>query len=115
VDLPGGRIRRDQFGTPLDVILANKVVEELGQEIKYKLGEIKSTFRVERNEVGREGEKVRIFGVGYEAEYLGGDIKLGEWHEKYEWIDLQTVNLEDYKTESGWVHLLNDYAKGMGK
>ena len=100
-DIPGGRIRRDQFTTPLEVILAEKVVEELGSQVKYELHNVKTTFRVERDEVGREAEKVRIFGLGYEAKYLSGNISLGEWHDIYEWIDLKSVNLEDYRTGSG--------------
>jgi 8-oxo-dGTP pyrophosphatase MutT (NUDIX family) len=110
-DLPGGRIRKDQFATPLEEVLAGKIAEELGSDLKYQLGGIKTTFRVEREEAGRAGEKVRIFGLGYEAKYLGGEITLGEFHDKFEWIDLALVNLDDYKTESGWVHLLEDYRK----
>jgi hypothetical protein len=110
-DIPGGRIRRDQFTTDLTDILDGKIKEELGENLKYELGDIRATFRVERDEVGREGSKVRIFGVGYEASYLGGEISLGEFHDKYEWIDIKTVNLDDYETNSGWVHLLKDYVE----
>lgn len=112
-DIPGGRIRKDQFNTPMEQILHDKIFEELGNEIKYELGEVKATFRVEREEVGRGGEVVRIFGVGYEAKYLGGHIELGDVHDKYEWIDLTSVNLEDYKTKSGWVHLLDEYVESV--
>jgi ADP-ribose pyrophosphatase YjhB (NUDIX family) len=108
-DLPGGRIRRDQFTTPLQEVLAGKIKEELGENIRYELRDIKTTFRVEREEVGRAGEKVRIFGLGYEAKYNGGEIRLGEFHDKYEWIDINSVVLNDYKSSSGWVHLLGDY------
>ncbi len=68
-DIPGGRIRRDQFETSLEDILDGKIKEELGIELEYELGEIKATFRVEREEAGRAGSKVRIFGLGYEAKY----------------------------------------------
>jgi hypothetical protein len=112
-DLPGGRIRRDQFDVPLEEVLSGKITEELGNELKYQLGDIKTTFRVEREEVGRNGDKVRIFGLGYEAVYLGGDILLGEFHDKYEWIDLKSVDLENYKTDSGWVHLLLPYQESI--
>jgi hypothetical protein len=108
-DLPGGRIRRNQFDVPLEDILIGKISEELGKDLKYQLGDIKTTFRVEREEFGRGGSKVRIFGLGYEAEYLGGEISLGEFHDRHEWIDLKTVDLKNYKTESGWVHLLEKY------
>lgn len=107
-DLPGGRIRTDQFNVPLEDILEDKVVEELGSDLKYELGEIKTTFRVERKEAGRGGETVRIFAVGYEAKYLSGEIKLGDHHEKYEWINLKTADLNDYASPSGWITQLTD-------
>ena len=110
-DIPGGRIRKDQFDTSNEDILDLKIREEIGYKAIYELGSIKATFRVEREEAGRDGKVVRIFGVGYEAQYLGGDIEIGTYHDKYEWIDLKTVDLDDYKTESGWVHLLADYVK----
>lgn len=114
-DLPGGRIRRDQFTTPLEEVLSGKITEELGADLKYELGDIKTTFRVEREEVGRGCEKVRIFGLGYEARYLGGEITLGEFHDMYESIDINSVNLEDYKSTTGWVHLLSDYVEKIRK
>ena len=110
-DLPGGRIRRDQFDTPIEEVLSGKILEELGPDLAYQLGEIKTTFRIERSEVGRGDEKVRIFGVGYEAKYLNGDITLGEFHDRFEWINIKTVNLADYSSVSGWVEKLDDYIK----
>ena len=112
-DLPGGRIRRDQFTVPIEDIIKGKIKEELGPLVKYKLGDIKATFRVEREEFGRGNEKVRIFGIGYEATYHGGEIRLGEYHDKYEWVDLASVDLENYRTDSGWVHLLKEYVSSL--
>ena len=110
-DIPGGRIRKDQFETNLEDVLAEKIKVELGPEVKYELGDIKATMRVQREEIGRNGAVVRIFAVGYEAKYLGGEIQLGEYCDKYEWIDLKTANLEDYRTPSSWVVQLKDYQK----
>jgi len=108
-DIPGGRIRDDQFETKLEDVLAGKVAEELGKDLKYELEGIKTTFRVEREEAGLDGKKVRIFAVGYEAKYLGGDIKPGDHHDKYEWIDLKTVDLKEYASPGGWVEQLGAY------
>jgi len=110
-DIPGGRIRKDQFDTPLEQILKDKIVEELGGDTKYKLGSIKTTFRIERKEAGRDNQTVRIFGIGYEAEFLAGDIVLGEYHDKYEWINLRNVDLSEYSSPGGWVEKLADYQK----
>ncbi len=110
-DIPGGRIREDQFKTPIEDILRDKVIEELGPDIKYELGDIKATFRVERAEAGRGGEAVRIFGIGYEAKYLGGEVKLGEHHDKCEWVNIKTVNLSNYTSPAGWVEQLGEYQR----
>ena len=95
-DVPGGRIRKDQFSEPLESILDAKIREELGADIRYELGDIKTTFRIERTEVGRTDTQVRVFAVGYEATYIGGDIRLGDYHDKFEWIDLKTADLTKY-------------------
>lgn len=108
-DIPGGRIRHDQFKVSLEEVLAGKIKEELGIDLKYELGDIKATFRVERTEIGHTDRTVRVFAVGYEAKYLGGEIKLGDHHDKYEWIDLQNVNLADYASPGGWVEQLDKY------
>lgn len=108
-DIPGGRIRNDQFSEPLESILKAKVTEELGEDLEYELKGIEATFRVERKEAGLDNKKVRVFAVGYEAEYVRGEVKLGDHHDKLEWIDLNSVNLEDYASPGGWVEQLKDY------
>lgn len=108
-DVPGGRIRKDQFKMPLEDILKTKVAEELGSSITYEITGIKATFRVEREEVGREGEVVRIFGIGYEANLTSGEVELGEYHDKFEWINIKTADLSEYASPSGWVEQLADY------
>lgn len=108
-DIPGGRIRKDQFNTPYEQILREKIDVELGVEFTYKLGDIKTLMRVERIEHGRDGQKVRIFAVGYEAFYKSGEINLASYLESYEWINIRTTNLDTYKDDSGWVDKLKDY------
>jgi 8-oxo-dGTP pyrophosphatase MutT (NUDIX family) len=108
-DIPGGRIRKDQFDISLEDILREKIDFELGEDVKYKLGNIATTLRLEREEVGRDGQKVRIFAVCYEAYYLGGDITGGEYIPHHEWIDLRTANLDDYSDGDSWILKLKDY------
>lgn len=107
-DIPGGRIKPDEFEKPLESVIERKVREELGPEVKYKLGEPKVFFRHERNEHGIDGKRVRIFAVGYEAEYLGGDIKLGKHHDKMEWVDIKSFKPEDYFV-GGWLKGIKEY------
>ena len=36
-DLPGGRLRKDEFDKPLAAVIKRKVIEEIGKRAKYKL------------------------------------------------------------------------------
>lgn len=47
-DLPGGRIKKDEFETSLEDIIARKMNEEVGNDIKYKLGKPVVFMRHER-------------------------------------------------------------------
>jgi len=105
-DLPGGRIKKDEFEKPLEGVIERKMNEELGGDVRWELGQPTVFFRVEREEpvMGT----VRIFAVGYEAKYLGGEIKLGEHHDKMEWVDVNTVKPEEY-FEGGWLSGVQEY------
>jgi 8-oxo-dGTP pyrophosphatase MutT (NUDIX family) len=106
-DLPGGRIRKDEFEKPLDAVIARKIYEELGPEAKYEVGEPKVFFRVQRKEEST-GEQVRIFAVGYDAKYLSGEIKLGNHHDKMEWVNINNFKPEEYFT-GGWLSGVQEY------
>lgn len=108
-DIPGGRIKPDEFEIPLDEIVTRKMREELGSDVKYELGKPVMFFRHERVEKSTN-EPVRIFAVGYEAKYLGGDVQLGENHDKHEWVDTKQFKPEDYFT-GGWLKGLQEYLK----
>jgi len=108
-DLPGGRIKKDEFETPLDDVIARKMEEELGSDVQYKVGKPVVFFRHERQEHRSENfETVRIFGVGYEAEYLGGEPTLGDHHVQMEWVDIKTFKPEDY-FDGGWLKGVQEY------
>ncbi|MDB5161136.1 MAG: hypothetical protein JWO96_516 [Candidatus Saccharibacteria bacterium] len=113
-DLPGGRIKRNEFDVTLESVIERKVREELGPEVKYDLGKPIVFFRVERGEHGLGGQKVRIFAVGYEAKYLGGEVKLGDHHDKIEWIEVETFKPQDYFT-GGWLTGVREYLKRIGQ
>ena len=108
-DIPGGRIKKDEFEAPLQSVIARKIKEELGPEVKYKLGEPKVFFRHERKEQ-KLGELVRIFAIGYETEYLGGEVSLGDHHDKLEWVDVKTFKPEKYFT-GGWLKGIEEYIR----
>ncbi len=114
-DIPGGRLRDNDFNVPLEEVVARKIKEELG-EISYKLGEPAVFMRHERDEILSTGEreKRRIFAIGYKAEYLGGDLKLGGNHEKLEWVDLNNFIPEDYFT-GGWLQGVKEFQFKYGR
>ncbi len=108
-DIPGGRIKKDEFNAPLEAVIKRKIKEELGPGVKYKLGKTRVFFRHERKEQ-RLGEMVRIFAIGYEADYLGGEIQLGDHHDKSEWVDINGFKPEQYFT-GGWLKGVQEYLK----
>lgn len=114
-DIPGGRLRENDFPTPLENVLARKIKEELGNEIQYKLGEPVIFMRHERDEVLPSGEKSkkRIFAIGYKALYVGGNIQLDKNHEKYEWVALDTFLPDDYFT-GGWLEGVKEFQLRFG-
>jgi ADP-ribose pyrophosphatase YjhB (NUDIX family) len=109
-DLPGGRLRENDFETSLSDVIKRKMSEELGDKAIYEVGEPVVFMRHEREELLSSGEKEmrRIFAIGYEAKYLGGEVVLGKNHEKYEWVDLKTFKPEDYFT-GGWLRGVKEF------
>jgi ADP-ribose pyrophosphatase YjhB (NUDIX family) len=107
-DLPGGRIRINEFETPLEKIIERKMREELGEEISYIIGKPIVFMRHQRNEVDLDGQEVRIFAVGFEATLNSGEIKISDMHTKMEWVDIKTFKPEDYFT-GGWLNGVEDY------
>jgi len=109
-DIPGGRLRMNDFETPLDDVITRKMEEELGNQIRYNIQEPIVFMRHERDEVLPDGgrEKRRIFAVGYDANYLDGNIILGQNHEKYEWVSIENFIPEDY-FQGGWLKGVKEY------
>lgn len=108
-DIPGGRIKKDEFEKPFETVLERKISEELGSNIQYTIGEPKAFFRVERLEKGID-TKVRIFAIGYEVHYLGGEIQLGTNHDAYRWVNVNDFNPDELFID-GWQTGLRDYLK----
>jgi 8-oxo-dGTP pyrophosphatase MutT (NUDIX family) len=106
-DLPGGRIKKDEFDTPLEQILARKISEELG-DIKYTLGKPVVFMRHERVEEAPGNPTVRIFAVGYQAILGEGEVKMPSHHTEMLWVDPNNFKPEDYFTD-GWLKGVKEY------
>lgn len=109
-DIPGGRLRSQDFEIELEAIIDRKIKEELGEKMEYKLREPIVFMRHERDEILPLGdrEKRRIFAIGYLADYKAGEVTLGKNHEKYEWVSISTFKPEDYFT-GGWLKGVKEF------
>ncbi|MEK7588907.1 MAG: NUDIX domain-containing protein [Patescibacteria group bacterium] len=109
-DLPGGRIKKNEFETSLEDVVKRKLSEELGDNIEYILGEPIVYMRHERKEVTPLGDTAKIFALGYVAKFLGGDIKLSPRHTEMFWVETENFKPEDYFT-GGWLKGVQEYLK----
>lgn len=111
-DIPGGRLRKMDFNVPLERVVKRKVIEELGKNIRFKLGRPVVFMRHERMELlsDTKRQKKRIFAIGYQAKYLSGKIKLGSYVKKYKWINPQTFKATKY-FKGGWLKGITEYQK----
>lgn len=89
-ELPGGRINK---GEDIDVALEREIVEELGDNIRYKLdnkfeliGRAKFYFPSIHRSV--------VF-LCFLSTYQGGDIKLSEEHTEYKWFTASEIEQDE--------------------
>jgi len=107
-DLPGGRIKKDEFETPMDKIIQRKISEELGDSVVYEIGEPIVFMRHERRETIEGNPMVRIFAIGYSGILKSGEIKTSDRHPEFLWVDPDHFKPEDYFT-GGWLKGVREY------
>lgn len=107
-DLPGGRIKQDEFETPLEQIVKRKMNEELGTAIQYTLIKPAVFMRHERQEAVERNPTVRIFAIGYSASHDSGEITLSPRHTEMKWVDKDTFEPEKYFS-GGWLKGVREY------
>jgi len=113
-DLPGERIKKDEFEAPLDQIIKRKMSEELGNDIQYAIGKPIVFMRHERIEQAEGNPTVRIFAVGYEGTLQSGNIHLSERHPEMLWVD--PTNFEPSKYfKGGWLKGVQEYLSVRNK
>lgn len=99
-DLPGGRIDKEEFNTPLLDILKREVEEEVGikdivinpKPIAVARHLILSKFTIEKN------RDIPVFYVFYEGRHLEGEPMISEEHKGVQWVNLREIELEKYFT-----------------
>lgn len=112
-DIPGGRLRIMDFDTPLEEVVERKMREEVGEDVQFDLGEPVVFIRHERFERA-SNDRRRIFAVGYQAKYLGGDIALGAYLREYKWVPLKDFVPEDYFV-GGWLKGVKEFQEKLLK
>ncbi|OHA70705.1 MAG: hypothetical protein A3H01_00305 [Candidatus Wildermuthbacteria bacterium RIFCSPLOWO2_12_FULL_40_9] len=81
-DWPGGRADKNEGRVPIKKILAREIREELGSDIKYKIGKIAFQYRRKCN-----AKNLYNLITVYEGEYISGGIKLSNEHNTYQWLN----------------------------
>jgi 8-oxo-dGTP pyrophosphatase MutT (NUDIX family) len=107
-DIPGGRIKKDEFDVPLEQIIRRKMSEELGDDIQYAIGKPILFMRHERIEVAPGNPTVRIFAIGFEGKLESGEVKLSPRHTELLWVDPKDFKPEDY-FKGGWLKGMQEY------
>lgn len=114
-DLPGGRIKKHEFETPLKDVIVRKMSEEVGDDLHYEVDERPEVLmRHERVEASPGNPTVRIFGIGYRAQVVSGEPKLSEAHTEMVWVDPNNFKPEDYFT-GGWLKGIQEYLELRNK
>jgi len=90
LDLPGGRADKNEGKLPIKKILEREIKEELGNDIKYKLGRIIFQYR-RYNQIKKIYNLITV----YEAKYISGLIKLSFEHTEYQWLDLKKYKFKE--------------------
>ncbi|MEN9390178.1 MAG: hypothetical protein RLZZ283_278 [Candidatus Parcubacteria bacterium] len=114
-DLPGGRIKKAEFETPLPDVIKRKMSEEIGAEAQYDVDALPSILmRHERIEAVEGSPVARIFGLGYRARMTGGEVVLSDSHTEMLWVDPKNFKPEDYFT-GGWLSGIQEYVAALQK
>lgn len=109
-DLPGGRLKMDEFETPLEEVISRKMIEELGVMFKFKVKAPVVFLRHERTEAVTGSPTVRIFAVGYLGEILNEKIQLSKRHTEFRWVPIMEFHPEEYFI-GGWLKGVREFVE----
>ncbi len=99
-ELPGGRIGHDEVDSPFQDVLRREIAEECGA-VRVRIGEIVHVFRRHF----ANGKRVVL--LGFDCEYLEGEIVLSDEHEKYAWISEE--DMKKYEFVNGYEEAIRTY------
>ncbi len=94
-DLPGGRMNQNEFFENWIDSLKRELEEELGTSMKLKISE--DVILIHKHRVNLGNHPCVI--LGYDCEYISGDINISEEHDFFEWVDIKTFKPETFYSE----------------
>lgn len=82
VDFPGGRLDDTEYTIHFKDGLKRELSEELGDEFKYVIKDLAFVSKRDYEYFGQH----HIVALFYLVDYINGEIKLSDEHEKWEWL-----------------------------
>lgn len=94
-DLPGGRMDQEEFFMDWMRSLEREVREELGKDFKVSINP--KPILIHKHRVN-DGNHPCII-IGYEAEWISGEIQISDEHDFFEWVDPKNFKPETLFSE----------------
>jgi len=110
LDFPGGKIQESE--NDLIESLKREVKEETGLEIRVGKPFFTWVLVLPSH---HKNAGMKVFLIGYQCEYISGEVKLSDEHDKFNWVSKE--NYLDYKKDSRYFEALETAIKmrGVGK
>lgn len=87
-DLPGGRMNEDEFFGDWIESLQRELDEELGNSFKLRIDPEVRLVHKHRVNLGNHPCII----LGYDCEYLSGEIQISEEHDYFQWVDVRNYD-----------------------
>ncbi len=94
-DLPGGRMNQKEFFEDWLESLNRELQEELGSNIQLN---IKPEVILIHKHMVNLGKHPCII-LGYDCEYVSGEVQISEEHDFFQWVDMNTFQPLDFFSE----------------
>jgi 8-oxo-dGTP diphosphatase len=94
-DLPGGRMNQNEFFENWIDSLKRELEEELGTSMILKISEDVVLIHKHRVNLGNHPCVI----LGYDCEYISGEINISDEHDFFEWVDIKTFKAETFYSE----------------
>lgn len=94
-DLPGGRMNQKEFFEDWLESLNRELQEELGNNIQININPEVILIHKHMVNLG----KYPCIILGYDCEYVSGEIQISEEHDFFQWVDMNTFQASDFFSE----------------